>query len=86
MMLKLSLYIKPSSLLISHIEQSLMKKRSSKHQNKKGIFNKRFHGWYILFMKTMKLLVNNKIQPYSSPQMFNNNLFLQPHHGNMVIV
>jgi hypothetical protein len=73
-------------MLIVRLEQSLMKNRSSKHQNNKGIWNKRFHGWCILLLKTMRLLVNNKRQPYSSPHMFNNNLFLQRHHGNFGIV
>jgi len=40
---------------------------------------------YILFLKTMKLLVNNKTQPYSSSQMFNKIYLCKPHHGSIVI-
>jgi hypothetical protein len=70
-------------MLIASSEKSLMKKISSHHQKKKGICNKKFHGWYILFLKTMKLLMNNKRHPYSYPQMFNNNLFCQ--HGHFMM-
>jgi len=71
-------------IMIARLKQRLMKKISSKHQ-KKSTCKKRIYGWYVLFLKIMKLLMNNKRQTYNSPQVFSSNLSLQPRHWNMII-